>query len=450
MFHKILIANRGEIAIRVIRACKEMGIKTVAIYSEADKEAMHTRLADEAVCIGSAHVKQSYLNIPRIMAAAEISDAEAIHPGYGFLAESAAFAEICIESGYAWIGPSPQAMRTMGNKVSAKKAMEIAGVPLIPGSDGAVATVKEAIGIARTCGFPVIIKAASGGGGRGMKVVHSEPALAGAFAVAQAESAAAFGDDTVYIEKFLECPRHIEVQILGDSHGNVVHLFERECSMQRKNQKVIEEAPCPILDEKSRAEICAVGVNAASAVDYCGAGTIEFLFTADGSFYFIEMNTRIQVEHTVTEYITGIDLVRWQIAVAAGEALTIKQDDIHWQGHAIECRINAETPFDFRPSPGCIEYYHAPGGRNVRVDSAIYSGYCIPPYYDSMIAKIIAYGDNREEAIHVMQRALDEIIISGVECNVALHHALLANADFRQHNIHIHFLEAWLAQTHAA
>lgn len=446
MFHKILIANRGEIAVRIIRACKELGIHTVAVYSEADREAMHTRLADEAVCIGPAPGAQSYLSIPAIMSAAEVSDAEAIHPGYGFLAENADFAEIVIASGYAWIGPSPQSMRIMGDKVAAKQKMEEAGVPLVPGSDGAVKTVDEAMAIARKAGFPVIVKASAGGGGRGMKVVHSEPGLPGAFNMCQTEAGAAFGDDTVFIEKFLEEPRHIEVQVLGDTHGHVVHLFERECSMQRNNQKVLEEAPSPVLDPETRQAICEAGVTAAAAVDYVGAGTIEFLMNPDKSFYFIEMNTRIQVEHPVTEAVTGIDLIEWQIRAAAGEKLAFTQDDIKLRGHAIECRINAEHPFRFTPSPGKVELYHPPGGRNVRVDSAVYSGYTIPPYYDSMIGKIITHARDRDKCIRTMQRAMDELVILGVTTNQELHQRLLANPGFQSGDFNIHFLERWLKQ----
>jgi len=448
MFHKVLIANRGEIAVRIIRACKELGIQTVAVYSEADRDAMHTRLADEAICIGPAQGALSYLNIPAIMSAAEVTDAEAIHPGYGFLAENAEFAEIVIESGYTWIGPSPESMRVMGDKVSAKLKMEKAGVPLVPGSDGAVKSVDEAKRIAREAGFPVIVKASAGGGGRGMKVVHSEPALPGAFTKCQTEAGAAFGDDTVFIEKFLEEPRHIEVQVLGDKHGNVVHLFERECSMQRKNQKVLEEAPSSFLDPETREAICAAGVAAAKAVDYIGAGTIEFLMNPDKSFYFIEMNTRIQVEHPVTEAITGIDLIEWQLRVAAGEKLAFEQKDLKIKGHAIECRINAEHPFKFTPSPGNVELYHAPGGRNVRVDSAVYTGYRIPPHYDSMIAKIITHARDREKCIRTMQRAMDELVILGVTSNIELHKRLLANPGFQNGDFNIHFLENWLKQIH--
>lgn len=448
MFHKILIANRGEVAVRIIRACREMGIATVAVYSEADRDAMHARLADEAVCIGPPPGTQSYLNIPAIMSAAEVTDAEAIHPGYGFLAENADFAEICLESGYVWIGPSPESMRTMGDKVAAKKKMRAAGVPVVPGSEGAVADLEKAKRVARQAGYPVIVKATAGGGGRGMKVVHAEPGLIGAFMMAQSEAATAFGNDTVYIEKFLETPRHIEVQVLGDRHGNVVHLFERECSMQRKNQKVLEEAPSPFLDDATRATICAAGVDAAKAVKYIGAGTIEFLVNPDKSFYFIEMNTRIQVEHPVTEWITGIDLIEWQIRAAAGERLAFGQEDLHVSGHAIECRINAEHPFKFTPSPGKIELYHPPGGRGVRVDSAAYSGYVIPPYYDSMIGKIIVHAQTREKAIRRMQRAMDELVIQGVQTNIELHRRLLANPGFQSGDFNIHFLERWLKQLH--
>jgi len=449
MFHKILIANRGEIAVRIIRACKEMGIASVAVYSEADREAMHARLADEAVCIGPSPSSASYLNIPAIMAAAEVTDAEAIHPGYGFLAENAEFADIVQESGYTWIGPSPESMRIMGDKVSAKNKMREAGVPLVPGSDGAVDNIQDAKKIAHEAGYPVIIKASAGGGGRGMKVVHSDPALAGAFNMCQSEAQAAFGDDTVFIEKFLEEPRHIEVQVLGDTHGNIVHLFERECSMQRKNQKVLEEAPSPFVDEETRQAICEAGVAAAKAVNYVGAGTIEFLMNPDKSFYFIEMNTRIQVEHPVTEWITGVDLIEWQIRVASGEKLAFTQNDIKMKGHAIECRINAEHPFKFTPQPGTITLYHAPGGRSVRMDSAIYSGYSIPPFYDSMIGKVITHARDRQKCIRRMQRAIDELAIIGVVTNQELHRRLLANPGFQKGEFNIHFLERWLKEVNA-
>jgi len=446
MIHKILVANRGEIAVRIIRACRELGIQSVAVYSEADRDAMHTRLADEAVCIGPAAAAQSYLNIPAIMSAAEITDADAVHPGFGFLAENADFAEIVIASGMTWIGPSPESMRTMGDKVTAKQTMRAAGVPLVPGSEGAVKSVDEARIVAREAGYPVIVKASAGGGGRGMKVVYSEGGLSSAFNMCQTEARAAFGDDTVFIEKFLEQPRHIEVQVLGDTHGNIVHLFERECSLQRNNQKVLEEAPSPFVDEETRAKICAAGVAAARAVNYVGAGTVEFLMNPDKSFYFIEMNTRIQVEHPVTEWITGVDLVEWQIRVAAGEPLAFTQQQIKKKGHAIECRINAEDPFSFTPSPGRIELYHPPGGRSVRVDAAVYTGYTIPPYYDSMIGKVITHARTREKCIRRMQRAIDELAILGVTTNQELHRRLLANPAFQQGAFDIHFLERWLRQ----
>jgi len=446
MFHKILIANRGEIAVRIIRACKEMGILSVAVYSEADRDSMHTRLADESVCIGPAPSAQSYLNIAALMAAAELTDAEAIHPGFGFLAENAEFADIVIESGLTWVGPTPASMRTMGDKVTAKKEMEIAGVPLVPGSEGAVETIEEAKAIAKEYGFPIIIKASAGGGGRGMKIVHAEASLATAFSMCKTEAGAAFGDETVFIEKFLEEPRHIEVQVLGDTHGNLIHLFERECSMQRNNQKVLEEAPSPFLDTETREKICAAGLAAAKAVNYVGAGTIEFLMNSDKSFYFMEMNTRIQVEHPVTEWITGVDLVEWQFRVAAGEKLAFTQDNIKIKGHAIECRINAEHPFKFTPSPGTVELYHAPGGRSVRVDSQLYTGYKIPPHYDSMIGKVITHARDRQKCIRRMQRAMDELVILGVTTNQELHQRLLANPGFQKADFNIHFLEKWLRQ----
>jgi len=446
MFHKILIANRGEIAVRIIRACKEMGIRSVAVYSEADRDSMHTRLADESVCIGPAPSALSYLNIAALMAAAELTDAEAIHPGFGFLAENAEFADIVLESGLVWIGPTPASMRTMGDKVTAKKEMEVAGVPLVPGSAGAVESIEEAKAVAKEFGFPIIIKASAGGGGRGMKIVHSEASLANAYSMCRTESAAAFGDDTVFIEKFLEEPRHIEVQVLGDTHGNIVHLYERECSMQRNNQKVLEEAPSPFIDPATREKICTAGLAAAKAVNYVGAGTIEFLMNSDKSFYFMEMNTRIQVEHPVTEWITGVDLVEWQIRVAAGEKLDFTQDKIKMKGHAIECRINAEHPFTFTPSPGTVELYHAPGGRSVRVDSQLYTGYKIPPYYDSMIGKVITHARDRQKCIRRMQRAMDELVILGVTTNQELHQRLLANPGFQSADFDIHFLEKWLHQ----
>ena len=446
MFHRVLVANRGEIAVRIIRACRELGIETVAVYSEADKDAMHTRLADQSVCIGPAASAKSYLNIPAIMAAAALTDTQAIHPGYGFLAENSEFAEIVIESGYTWIGPTPESMRIMGDKVRAKQKMKEAGVPLVYGSPGAVRTVEEAKAVAKDAGFPLIIKAAAGGGGRGMKIVHSEPALPSAFSLCKSEAGTAFGDDTVFIEQFLEEPRHIEVQVLGDGHGNIIHLYERECSIQRNNQKVLEEAPSPSISEETRQAICAAGVAAAKAVNYEGAGTIEFLLNPDQTFYFMEMNTRIQVEHPVTEWVTGVDLIEWQIRVANGEKLAFTQDDIKLKGHAIECRINAEHPFKFTPSPGKIELYHAPGGRSVRVDSAVYSGYSIPPHYDSMIAKVITHARDRMKCIRRMQRAIDELAIIGITTNQELHKRLLANPGFQKADFNIHFLERWLKQ----
>ncbi len=446
MFHKILIANRGEIAVRIIRCCRELGIKSVAIYSEADRDAMHTRLADEAVCVGPAPANLSYLNIPSVMAAAEVTHAEAIHPGYGFLAENADFADIVIESGYTWIGPTPQSMRDMGDKVTAKALMQQAGVPLIPGSDGAVSSVEEANAVAERCGYPIIIKAAAGGGGRGMKVVYQQASLTNAFLMAQSEAAAAFGNDTVYIEKYLEAPRHIEVQVLGDHHGNIVHLFERECSIQRNNQKVMEEAPSPFCSDATRQKLYQAAIAAAKSVDYRSAGTIEFLMNADQSFYFIEMNTRIQVEHPVTEWITGVDLIEWQIRVAAGERLAFKQSNLKRKGHAIECRINAEHPFKFTPAPGTIELFHAPGGRSVRIDAAIYSGYTIPPFYDSMIGKVITHARTREKCLRRMQRAIEELVVSGLTTNQELHRRLLANPALQAGDFNIHFLEEWLEQ----
>lgn len=446
MLHKVLIANRGEIAVRIIRACKDMGIATVAVYSEPDREAMHVRLADQSICIGPASSALSYLNIPAIMAAAGLTDCDSIHPGYGFLAENAEFAEIVIASGYTWIGPSPESMRTMGDKISAKQCMERANVPLVPGSDGAVHDVEEAKKVSREAGYPIIIKASAGGGGRGMKIVHNEPALPTAFSMCKAEAKAAFGDDTVYVEKFLEFPRHIEVQVMGDKHGNVVHLFERECSIQRNNQKVLEEAPSQFVDEETREKICAAGVAAAKSVNYVGAGTIEFLMNPDKSFYFIEMNTRIQVEHPVTELITGIDLIEWQLRVATGEKLAFTQDKIKLKGHAIECRINAEHPFKFTPSPGKVTLYHAPGGRSVRVDSALYTGYTVSPYYDSMVGKVITHARDRNKCIRRMQRAISELCVLGITTNQELHERLLANPDFQRGDFNIHFLEDWLKQ----
>ncbi|MDR2030930.1 MAG: acetyl-CoA carboxylase biotin carboxylase subunit [Azoarcus sp.] len=445
MFEKILIANRGEIALRVLRACRELSIKVVAVHSEADTEAKYVKLADESVCIGPAPSAQSYLNVPAIISAAEVTDAEAIHPGYGFLSENADFAERVEQSGFVFIGPRPETIRLMGDKVSAKDAMKAAGVPCVPGSDGALADdSRETVRIARGIGYPVIIKAAGGGGGRGMRVVHTEAALLNAVATTRAEAQAAFGNPVVYMEKFLENPRHVEIQIMADQYGNAVYLGERDCSMQRRHQKVIEEAPAPGIDRKL---IAAVGERCARAcrkVGYRGAGTFEFLYE-NGEFYFIEMNTRVQVEHPVTELITGIDIVQAQIRVAAGEKLRFRQRDIELRGHAIECRINAEDPFDFTPSPGRITNWHTPGGPGVRVDSHVYNGYTVPPHYDSMIGKLITCGDTREQAIRRMRIALSEMAVAGIKTNIPLHQALMLDTHFVEGGTSIHYLEERLS-----
>ena len=445
MFEKILIANRGEIALRIQRACREMGIKTVVVHSEADTEAKYVKLADESVCIGPAPSSASYLNIPAIISAAEVTDAEAIHPGYGFLSENADFAERVEKSGFVFIGPRPETIRLMGDKVSAKDAMKAAGVPCVPGSDGALPEdPKEIVKIARAVGYPVIIKAAGGGGGRGMRVVHTEAALLNAVTMTRAEAQAAFGNPMVYMEKFLENPRHIEFQVLADSYKNAVWLGERDCSMQRRHQKIIEEAPAP---EIARRLITRIGDRCAEAcrkIGYRGAGTFEFLYE-DGEFYFIEMNTRLQVEHPVTEFVTGIDLVQQQIRIAAGEKLALRQRDIVLKGHAIECRINAEDPFKFTPSPGRIASYHPPGGPGIRVDSHVYSGYNVPPHYDSMIGKLIAYGDTRDQAIRRMRIALSEMAIEGIKTNIPLHQELMHDPRFVKGGTSIHYLEQKLA-----
>ena len=443
MFEKVLIANRGEIALRIHRACKELGISTVAVHSTADADAMHVRLADESVCIGPAAPKDSYLNIPAIISAAEITGADAIHPGYGFLSENANFADIVKAHKITFIGPDAEHIRVMGDKIAAKDASGSAGIPLVPGSDGGVDTVDAARKAAAKIGYPVLIKAASGGGGRGMKLAQTEADLAEAFSTARAESAAAFGDDTVYLEKYLTKPRHIEIQILADSHGNVVQLGERDCSLQRRNQKVLEEALSPALTEAQRAEIGKIARKAIAKLGYLGAGTIEFLFE-DGKFYFIEMNTRLQVEHPITEQVTDIDLVREQIRIAAGAPLSFSQEDVSFSGHAIECRINAEHPRTFRPSPGEISYFHAAGGPGVRFDSAIYTGYRIPPYYDSMIGKLIVFGDTRDHCIARLRRALSEMALQGVETTIPLFVDLIEQPDFKSGNYHIHWLEEWL------
>ncbi|MDD2336511.1 MAG: acetyl-CoA carboxylase biotin carboxylase subunit [Geobacteraceae bacterium] len=441
MFHKILIANRGEIALRIIRACKELGIKTVAVYSTADSESLHVKLADESVCIGPPSSLQSYLNVNAIISAAELTDAEAIHPGYGFLAENAAFAEICENCGITFIGPTSESMRLMGDKISARQAMIEQNVPILPGTKDAVQDVNEAVKVAKKIGFPVIIKASAGGGGRGMKIVHSPAALPNAFATARAEAQSGFGNPEVYIEKYCQQPRHVEIQILGDKHGNVIHLGERDCSIQRRHQKLIEEAPCSVLTPQLRAVMGDAAVRAAKAVDYNSAGTVEFLLDSESNFYFMEMNTRIQVEHPVTEMVTGIDIVREQIRSAAGLKLRYKQSDVKIKGHAIECRINAEDPFKFTPSPGKITSYHTPGGLGVRVDSFVYDQYTVLPYYDSLISKLIVHADTREDAIRRMLRALDEYLIEGIKTTIPFHKRVLSNKDFIEGHLDTGFLE---------
>jgi len=446
MFEKILIANRGEIALRIQRACREMGIKTVMVHSEADRDAKYVKLADESVCIGPAPSSLSYLNMPAIISAAEVTDAEAIHPGYGFLSENADFAERVEQSGFVFIGPRPANIRLMGDKVSAKQAMIRAGVPCVPGSEGALPEdPKEIIKIARKIGYPVIIKAAGGGGGRGMRVVHTEAALANAVTMTKTEAGAAFGNPEVYMEKYLENPRHVEIQILADQFKNAVWLGERDCSMQRRHQKVIEEAPAPGIPRKIIEKIGDRCAEACRKMDYRGAGTFEFLYE-NGEFYFIEMNTRVQVEHPITEMITGIDIVQEQIRIAAGEKLRFRQRDIQLSGHAIECRINAEDPFKFTPSPGKILSWHAPGGPGIRVDSHAYAGYFVPPHYDSMVGKVISYGSTREQAIRRMQIALSEMVVEGIQTNIQLHRELMIDARFIEGGTNIHYLEHKLAE----
>jgi acetyl-CoA carboxylase biotin carboxylase subunit len=446
---KLLIANRGEIALRIHRACHEMGIKTVAVHSTADSDAMHVRLADEAICIGPPAASESYLNIPNIISAAEISGADAIHPGYGFLSENAQFAEIVEAHGLIFVGPKPEHIRTMGDKIEAKRTAGALGLPLVPGSDGPISDLEEAKAIAAEAGYPVIIKAASGGGGRGMKVCTSEDQLETLMQQAGSEAKAAFGDATVYLEKYLGNPRHIEFQVFGDGNGNAIHLGERDCSLQRRHQKVLEEALSPVITPEERAHMGGIVSKAMSDMGYRGAGTIEFLWE-NGEFYFIEMNTRLQVEHPVTEMITGLDLVREQIRVAEGHGLSVRQEEIEFRGHAIECRINAEDPRTFAPSPGTITHFHAPGGMHVRVDSGIYSGYRIPPYYDSMIAKLIVYGRTREGCIMRLRRALDEFVIDGIKTTIPLHQALLDDPEFQAGNYTIKWLEEWLAKADEA
>ncbi len=446
MFEKILIANRGEIALRIQRACREMGIRTVVVHSEADTEAKYVKLADESVCIGPAPAAASYLNIPAIISAAEVTDAEAIHPGYGFLSENADFAEKVERSGFVFIGPRPENIRLMGDKVSAKQAMTKAGVPTVPGSEGALPDdPKETVRIARKIGYPVIIKAAGGGGGRGMRVVHTEAALLNAVNMTRTEAQAAFANPVVYLERYLEQPRHIEIQVLADAHKNAVYLGERDCSLQRRHQKVMEEAPAPDLPAKLRDKIGERCVDACKKIGYRGAGTFEFLYEG-GEFFFIEMNTRIQVEHPVTEMITGIDLVQEQIHVAAGEKLRFRQKDIVLRGHALECRINAEDPYRFTPSPGRITSYHPPGGPGIRVDSHVYQGYTVPPNYDSMVGKVIAYGASREQAMSRMRIALSEMVVEGIQTNIPLHRDLLNDTSFMRGGVSIHYLEQKLAQ----
>ena len=441
MLDKIVIANRGEIALRILRACRELGIKTVAVHSTADANLKHVLLADESVCIGPPASKDSYLNMPAIISAAEVTDSVAIHPGYGFLSENADFAERVEKSGFTWIGPKAETIRLMGDKVSAINLMKKAGVPCVPGSDGPLGeNVEENFRIARRIGYPVIIKASGGGGGRGMRVVHAEGALLNAIAVTKSEALAAFGNAQVYMEKFLERPRHIEFQVLGDNHGNVISLGERDCSMQRRHQKVMEEAPAPGITPKQRQRMMERCVEACRAVGYRSAGTLEFLYQ-DGEFYFIEMNTRIQVEHPVTELVTGIDLVKAQLLVAAGGKLPWKQDDVEFRGHALECRINAEDPKTFMPSPGPIKLWHPPGGPGVRVDSHVYSGYSVPPNYDSMIGKLITHGDTRETAIARMRNALSELVVEGIRTNTALHLEILSHSAFQAGGLDIHYLE---------
>lgn len=442
MFRKVLIANRSEIALRIIRACQEMGIKTVAVYSEADKESMHVELADEAICIGPAQSSRSYLNIPNIISAAKVTGADAIHPGYGFLAENADFAEMCAASGITFIGPPPSAMETMGSKAKARETMLKAGVPVVPGSEGVVNSEEEALKIAKEIGYPVMIKASAGGGGKGMRAVEDEASLRQALQMARSEAEAAFGDNRIYIEKLIEEPKHIEIQILADTFGNIVYLGERDCSLQRRHQKLLEEAPSLAVSPELRRKMGEVAVKAAQAVNYFSAGTVEFLLDKHGNFYFMEMNTRIQVEHPVTEMVTGIDLVKEQIRIAAGEPLGYKQDDIKVNGWAIECRINAEDPeHDFRPCPGTITTYRPPGGFGVRVDSAVYQGYRIPPYYDSMIGKLIVWAPTREEAIKKMKRALNEYKIEGIKTTIPFHLKVLDNPYFQKGEVYTNFIQ---------
>ncbi|RRJ83632.1 acetyl-CoA carboxylase biotin carboxylase subunit [Aestuariirhabdus litorea] len=446
MLEKVLIANRGEIALRILRACKVLGIKTVAVHSEADRNLKHVRLADESVCIGPNSPTNSYLNIPAIIAAAEVTDSTAIHPGYGFLAENADFAEQVERSGFTFIGPSAKVIRMMGDKVSAIKAMRKAGVPTVPGSNGALNNDPErTIKLAREIGYPVIIKAAAGGGGRGMRVVHGEAALLSSISITQSEASAAFGDGTVYMEKFLQNPRHVEIQVLADGKGNAVHLFDRDCSLQRRHQKVLEEAPAPGIPDDIRQQVAQSCVQACIDIGYSGAGTFEFLYE-DGGFYFIEMNTRVQVEHPVTEMITGVDIVKEQLLIASGQPLSLKQEEIKINGHAFECRINAEDPKTFMPCPGTVTRYHSPGGFGVRTDTHLYSDYTVPPYYDSLVAKVITHGDTRDVALRRMRQALEEIVIEGISTNIPLQQELVRDAAFITGGVNIHYLEKKLSE----
>jgi acetyl-CoA carboxylase biotin carboxylase subunit len=445
MFDKILIANRGEIALRVLRACKELGIATVAVHSTADADAMHVRLADESVCIGPPPARDSYLNIPALLTACEITGANAVHPGYGFLSENARFAEILAEHRIEFIGPRAEHIRLMGDKIEAKRTAKRLGIPVVRGSEGGITSDADALAIAQEIGFPILVKAAAGGGGRGMKVARSEDALSSALSTARTEAKAAFGDDAVYLEKYLEKPRHIEIQVLGDGKGNAIHLGERDCSLQRRHQKVWEESPSPALNAGARDEIGATVAQAMRELKYLGVGTVEFLYE-DGRFYFIEMNTRIQVEHPVTEMVTEIDLILEQIRVAAGGDLTIAQDEVRFSGHAIECRINAENPVSFRPSPGKIVHYHPPGGLGVRVDSAVYQGYVIPPHYDSLVGKLIVHGKTRAECLMRLRRSLDEFVVDGIETTLPLFRALVREEDIINGDYHIHWLEQYLGK----
>tara|TARA_Y100001960_G_C14727997_1_gene855942 strand:- start:416 stop:1795 length:1380 start_codon:yes stop_codon:yes gene_type:complete len=443
MFDKILIANRGEIALRILRACREMGIRTVAVHSTADSDAMHVRLADESICIGPAAPQKSYLNIHSLLSAATVSNADAIHPGYGFLSENADFAAIVEEHGFTFIGPSSEHIRLMGDKISAKKIAKKAGLPLVPGSDGHINSLKEGRAIANDIGYPVIVKAAAGGGGRGMKIANNANEISEAYSLARTEAEKTFGNDTVYIEKFLDSPRHIEIQVLADHHGNVIHLGERDCSIQRRHQKLMEESPSPILDSKARKTIGDIVADSIRKIGYYSAGTVEFLYEK-GNFYFIEMNTRLQVEHPVTEMVCGLDLVREMIRIAGGEILSLTQEKVSFLGHAIECRINAEHPETFIPAPGRIEYYHAPGGLGVRVDSALYAGYTVPPNYDSMVAKLIVHGRDRPECIMRLKRALEEYVIDGIKTNIPLYQRLTEVKDFTEGDYDIHWLEKYV------